>query len=149
MSYGARDAYLESRVLSADPLELIRILYQAAVQAVANARRALAEGDIPRRAREITRAHSILTELTLSLNYEAGPIARNLAELYDYMQRRLLEAHVAQADSPLAEVGSLLATLLEGWNQCRPESETARPAATPPPETVGDYAGYAAHSWTG
>ncbi len=149
MSYRARDAYLESKVLSADPLELIRILYQAAVEAVANARRCLAEGDIPGRSREITRAHSILTELTLSLNYEAGAIARNLAELYDYMQRRLLEAHVMQADGPLAEVGALLATLLEGWNHCRPENQPARPAAEPVPEALSEYAGYVAQSWTG
>lgn len=146
MSYRARDAYLESRVLSADPLELVRILYQAGVEAVANARRCLAQGDIAGRSREITRAHSILTELTLSLNHEAGPIARDLAELYDYMQRRLLEAHLRQADGPLAEVGRLLATLLEGWNQCRPATQ---PAVEPPPEALSEHAGYAAHTWSG
>ncbi len=149
MSYQARDAYLESKVLAADPLELIRILYQAAIEAVANARRCLTEGDIPGRSREITRAHSILTELTLSLNHEAGPIAGNLAELYDYMQRRLLEAHVTQTEGPLVEVSALLATLLEGWNQCRPEMHPARAATEPPPETMSEYAGYVVQSWTG
>jgi len=149
MLYQAHDAYLESSVLSADPLELIRILYGAAVEAVGNARRCLCEGDVLGRSRHITRAHAILTELTLALNHEAGgDIARRLAELYDYMQRRLLEAHVTQRDEPLAEVASLLAVLLEGWRNCRPAAE-AGPAMDVLPEPDTACAGYVAQSWTG
>ena len=149
MPYEAHEAYLESAVLSADPLELIRILYRAALEAVGNARRCLAEGDIPGRSREITRAHAILSELTMSLNHEAGgEIARNLAELYDYMQRRLLEAHLTQRDELLTEVASLLATLLEGWRNCRPDTETA-PAVEVLPEPDAVCADYVAQSWTG
>jgi len=149
MPYEAHEAYLESAVLSADPLELIRMLYGAAMEAVRNARRCLAEGDVLGRSREITRAHAILTELTLSLNHEAGgEIARNLAELYDYMQRRLLEAHVTQRDELLAEVANLLATLLEGWRNCRPAAEPA-PAVEVLPERDAICADYVAQSWTG
>ena len=43
------DAYLESRVLSADPLELVRLLYQGATGAVQDARRFLAQGEIVQR----------------------------------------------------------------------------------------------------
>jgi|YNPBryunderm2012_1023409.scaffolds.fasta_scaffold00056_34 flagellar protein FliS len=149
MLYQAHDAYLESAVLSADPLELIRILYGAALEAVGNARRCLAEGDILGRSRHITRTHAILTELSLTLNHEAGgEIARRLAELYDYMQRRLLDAHTTQRDEPLAEVASLLAVLLEGWRNCRPATQSG-PAmdVLPEPETL--CADYVAQSWTG
>src|SRR5206468_2046051 len=37
------------------------------------------------------------------------------AQLYDYMQRRLLEANMKQADAPLSEVLGLLSTLSEAW----------------------------------
>ena len=47
-----KDAYLESRVLSANPLELICILYQFALDSVRDARRHLAAGDIVARSRE-------------------------------------------------------------------------------------------------
>lgn len=148
MSFQAREAYLESKILSADPVELIRILYQAALEAVGSARRHLAEGRVLARSREISRAHAILTELALAINYEAGgELARNLAELYDYMQRRLIEAHVHQSDPPLAEVASLLATVAEGWNRCRPEPEPVGQAVPAPylePATE-----YAMQSWNG
>lgn len=126
----AHDAYLESRILTADPLELIRVLYRGAVESVEDARQALRAGDIPRRTRGINRGIEIITELTLSLERaQENGIALNLAELYDYMQRRLLEAHFQQTEPPLAEVNGLLKTLLEGWEQCRPEPASA-PAAT-------------------
>ena len=47
------DAYLESRVLTADPIELVNLLYQACTEAVRGARRYLAEGRIAERSREI------------------------------------------------------------------------------------------------
>ena len=50
------DAYLESRVLTADPIELVNLLYQACTQAVREARHHLAEGRIAERSREINKA---------------------------------------------------------------------------------------------
>lgn len=41
-----RDVYLDTRVLSADPLELVHILYQHTLAMVTDARRLLAEGNI-------------------------------------------------------------------------------------------------------
>jgi len=115
------DAYLENRVLSADPLELIRMLYQAALDSVASARRHLAAGDIPARSRSIGRALAIVGELEGALDHSAGgPIARTLADLYRYIRQRLTEANLRQKDAPLAESESLLETLFEGWRQVQP-----------------------------
>jgi len=63
MWQNAHDAYLESRIYSADPTELIRLLYQTATGAVRNARHHLAAGDIRARTRSITAACEILIEL--------------------------------------------------------------------------------------
>ncbi len=126
------DAYLESKVLSADPLELVEILYRAALAAIGSARRSLQQADIASRSKAIGRAMAILTELMLSVDRQSGgPLATNLVELYDYMQRRLIEANVEQAEAPLTEVGRLLATLLEGWLHCRSTGE-APPAEVHP-----------------
>jgi len=126
MSYSALDRYLESRVLSADPLELVRMLYQAAVRAVCDARRHLAAGEIRERAQAISRAVEILIELESSLDPQhGGAIATNLARLYDYMRRRLTEAHIRQADDPLREVLGLLTTLSEAWDGLKTEQPAA------------------------
>ena len=112
----SHDAYLESRVLSADPVELVNILYQACTAAVREARCHLAEGRIAERSREINKAFAILVELNSSLDHErGGEISKRLALLYDYMRRRLLDANMEQSDPPLAEVLGLLSTLSEGW----------------------------------
>ncbi len=125
MWQNAHDAYLESRVLSAEPLQLVKMLYQAAIGAVKEARRHLANREIAARARAITKACTILAELTTSLDHErGGELSLGLARLYDYMSRRLIEANFKQTDQPLEEVLGLLSTLVEGW-------EGIQPGATP------------------
>jgi flagellar protein FliS len=92
------------------------MLYRGALETVQMARRAVAAGDIRRRSGSVSKAIEIMTELATSLNHEkGGTISRNLAELYDYMIRRLIEANTHQLGGPLAEVERLLSDLLEAW----------------------------------
>jgi flagellar secretion chaperone FliS len=123
----AHNAYLESRVLTADPVELVRILYRATLDSIREAKAHLANGDIERRSRALTKAVCALAELDSSLDHDAGgKLSHMLAELYDYMQRRLLQANFEQAEEPMNEVAGLLATLLEGWQSV----ETPKSAAS-------------------
>jgi flagellar protein FliS len=120
------DNYLESEVLSADPVQLVAILYRAAIASVGAARTHLQAGAIRDRSNSIAKAGAIIHELTFSLNHErGGQISRSLASLYAYMQGRLLEANTQQTEPPLAEVGQLLSTLLEGWTAIRAQPVTA------------------------
>jgi flagellar protein FliS len=113
-------AYLEQTVLSANPLELVRMLYSAAISEVSDARRHLAAGEIQARSNAISKTCEILGELTGSLDQNAGgEIAINLAQLYDYLQHRLIAANFQQKDEPLAEVLSLLSTLDAAWRAVR------------------------------
>jgi flagellar protein FliS len=132
MWQNAHDTYLEDRVLSADPVELVDLLYQACATAVGDARRHLAGGEILARARSISKACDILLELTVSLDHQrGGALSQRLAQLYGYMHRRLLEANFRQSDEPLAEVARLLATLKEGWEGVTGEAKHAIRTATP------------------
>jgi flagellar protein FliS len=131
MSHTAHDAYLEGRILSADPLELVRLLYQGCSEAVREARRCLAEGEVAARSRSVSKASDILTELMASLDRQrGGEIAGRLALLYDYMQQRLLDAHIRQADEPFAEVLGLLMTLGEAWAGVQAQSRPAPPESS-------------------
>ena len=128
MYSSARDAYLESGVLAADPMELVRILYRTALDSVAEARGHLAGGDITARSRAISRAIGAIGELNSSLDHAAGgEFSRRLASLYEYMQSRLLEANCEQAQPPLDETAGLLATLLEAWQSVRPAPASPQP----------------------
>jgi flagellar protein FliS len=126
MMHRARQTYLTEKILSADPLELVRLLYAAAVEAVAGARGCLARRDIAGRVTAVSKAVEILSELTWSLDHGPSPaLSGKLAALYDYMQRRLLEANLRQRDEPLAEVLGLLQVLGEAW-------QSVAAAKTPP-----------------
>jgi len=126
MPSNAHNAYLESRILSADPMELVCLMYQAAVSEVREARRHLQEKNIRGRSNSITKVQNILSELTTVLDHQrGGQFSKNLAQLYDYMMRRLTEANFKQVDEPLAEVLGLLATLKEGWDGIKQTKPTA------------------------
>jgi flagellar secretion chaperone FliS len=119
-----REKYLDTRVLSADPLELVHILYEHTLAMVADGRQYLAEGDIAAQGRSISRAIAAIEELDRSLDRASGgSIAHNLAAPYQYMRSRLLTANIRQEDVPLAEVESLLRTLDEAWSAIRPAAK--------------------------
>jgi flagellar protein FliS len=131
--------YYESGILSADPVELVRMLYRGAIDAAEKAREHLRQGDIAARSAQITRAGAIIAHLTFSVNRELDPaLGANLVELYDYMQRRLLQGNLEQADQPLAEVSRLLSTLLDGWAACGPVEPAPMPAWTAPEPKVAE-----------
>ena len=112
------DTYIDATILSADPIELVRILYRTAIDSVHEARGHLAAGDIAARVRAVNKAWGAVRELSFCLNHEAEPaLARRLAELYDFMQRRLLAANFEQTDAPLAEVAGLLEDLSQAWEK--------------------------------
>jgi len=150
------EAYLESRVLTADPIELVRILYEHALHQVGDARLNLAEGNIAARSKAVSRTIAVLAELDASLDHEVGgEISRNLAELYHYMRQRLLIANLQQDDAPLAEVQSLLTTLAQAWTDFRPGGniESREPSSTPNelrarPFLPEPEATCAAHGWS-
>jgi flagellar protein FliS len=139
-----RDAYLESRVLTADPVELIHILYEHTLAQVKSARAALAAGDIAKRCQAITKALAALGELEGSLDLNAGgSIGGRLARLYQYMRRRLADGNVKREDRALAEVESLLQTLDEGWTAM--QHAASAPAAPPFSYAVAEPV---AHAWS-
>jgi flagellar protein FliS len=126
MSNNGYQNYFEDEVVEANPLRLVELLYRGALDSIAAARRYLRLGDIRARSRAISKAMAIVTELSLSLNHkDGGEVSRNLAELYGYIERLLIQSNVEQCEPPLVEAERLLSTLLEGWTRCA----QAQPAA--------------------
>jgi len=123
------NSYFEMMVLSASPLELIRLLYRKAATGIQDAREHLRRGRIEERSAAINNVYAVLMELTSSLRAEEAPeLAGRLKSLYGYMQLRLVEANLQQRDEPLDEVLGLLTTLAEAWNA---EPHLERQAADP------------------
>ena len=108
--------YREMEIRTANPLQLVVMLYDGAIQSLHEAGEKLRQGDIGGRARAANRALAIISELQASLNFaEGGQISAALESLYGYMKRQIFVAGVENIADPLSEVISLLATLRSGW----------------------------------
>src|ERR1700686_1729098 len=109
MQHYQQSGYVAERVLTASPLELIRMLYEGALSAVDLAIEMLRTNDVMARGKAITKAVDIVHELRASLRNAPQPeMASGLAELYGYMTGRLLEAHARKSEQSLVEVSRLL-----------------------------------------
>jgi flagellar protein FliS len=113
--------YQTQAILTASPGQLVLMLYDAALRFLAQARAAL-EGDQNdwRRFevinRNLQKAQNIIAELQGTLNHEAGgEVAANLERVYDYYNRRLIEANFKKDPAPVIEVEGLLRELRDGW----------------------------------
>jgi flagellar secretion chaperone FliS len=107
-------------VTDADPHRLIQLLLDGAIDRVAQAKGALAGGDIPGMGESLGKAVGIIAGLQGCLDRDkGGEIAANLDRLYDYMTLRLMDVHTEKQSAPLDEVGGLLGTIKSGWDGIR------------------------------
>jgi flagellar secretion chaperone FliS len=76
----------------------------------------------------IIRAQDIIFELNVTLNMEqGGELAMTLRRLYDYMDRRLLEANLKKDESVIREILDRATVLRDAWSQML--SGTGQPPA--------------------
>ncbi len=116
-------AYRSNAVLTASPGQLVLMLYDGALKALALARQGFAEPESNYRRiaiinEQLLKAQAIFMELQGGLNLEAGgEFARTLDGLYDYYTRRLLEANLRKTEEPVIEVERLVRELRDAWAQ--------------------------------
>lgn len=113
---------VESSVSDASPHRLVGMLFDGAIDAIAQARGAHARGDEAARGERIGRAVRILEEgLRGGLDRQSGgELATNLDALYRYMIQRLTHANLRRDEAPLRECAELLGPLREAWQQISP-----------------------------
>ena len=119
---GYARTYRTNAILTASPGQLVLMLYDGALKAMGIAQEALQNLDTPRRIEvintQLLKAQAILTELQSGLNMEAGgEFARTMHRLYDYHNRRLMEANLRKQVEPVIEVEKLVRELRDAWAQ--------------------------------
>ncbi|THB67240.1 MAG: flagellar export chaperone FliS [Gammaproteobacteria bacterium] len=114
-TYKDIDSY--SGAAFANPHQLIQMLMQGVVDKVSIAKSAMAEGQVAVKGESISKAISIIDGLKASLDQEkGGDIAVNLNDLYDYMQRVLVEGNLSNDEGKFNEVISLMQEIKEAWD---------------------------------
>ncbi len=130
---GHARTYRANAILTASPGQLVLLMYDGALQAMALAQQAFAQpGTDPRRLetihQQLQKAQRILAELQGGLNFETGgEFARTMHRLYDYHLQRLFEANLRKQVEPLAEVESLVRGLREAWAEMLQNQDAAAP----------------------
>ena len=108
---------VETGVVSASPQQLVLMLYEGAIAAIASAQQQVRLKNIAAKGEAISKAISIIDGgLKASLDLSVGgELAKNLSELYQYMGRRLLQANLKNDHSGFEEVRQLLLQLKSSW----------------------------------
>ena len=121
LAQGYARTYRANSVLTASPGQLVLMLYDGALKALAIATDAFSHAeDDPRRIETINtqllKAQAIIHELQSGLNFEAGgEFAQTMNRLYEYHKRRLFEANLRKKVEPVVEVEKLIRDLREAW----------------------------------
>ena len=137
MAYtNAISSYRETRVKTASQGQLIIMLYEEAVKHLdrglelltLNAGGKKNPGNIEKISKSILKAQEIITELTVSLDFEqGGEIAKNLFSLYTWFNRELLEANIQQDVGRILLVRNQINELKSAWTEilAKTSSESA------------------------
>jgi flagellar protein FliS len=113
-------AYRETQIKTATPGRLIIMLYDGAVTSLNIAIEILEKNEhkLDTVSNNVIKAQDIISELMVSLDFEkGGEIAKNLFNIYMYMNRELLSGNIKKDVEPLKNVRKFLMELREAWNE--------------------------------
>ena len=113
-----------AQISEASPHRLIQMLMEGGLERMAQAKGAMARGDIPQKALLITKTIDIITGLRAGLreeNTDDKEALRQLDSLYEYMTKQLTLANAKNEPELIDEVARLLITVKSGWDAIAPE----------------------------
>jgi flagellar secretion chaperone FliS len=115
---------VETGLSGANAHQLVAMLFEGFVEAVARARGAMQKGDALAKGNAIGRAVRIIEEgLRAGLDLKAGgSLAADLDELYGYLTMRLTLANLRNDDAALVECLNLIAPLRQAWTEIAPQA---------------------------
>lgn len=120
-----RQTSASSAVLDASPHQLVLLMLSGARERVRLAAACIERADLARKGKAINEASAIIAGLSGTLDLKAGgDVAAGLQSLYDYFQRKLVEANARNDKAPLAEVDDLLGDIEGAWKAIDPDAAT-------------------------
>lgn len=112
----AHNAYKQNSVTTASPGELTLMLYNGCLKFLTIAKKAMLDKNIEAKNTNLQKAQAIITELMVTLDMNV-PISKEIQPLYDYMNRRLLEANIKNDSAIIDEVAGLVTEFRDTWKE--------------------------------
>jgi flagellar protein FliS len=131
----AYSAYKETSIKTASQGQLIVMLYDGALKNLDQAVGLIVQkksqpkcdpGIIEKIGKAVIRAQEIITELTVSLDFDTGgDIAKNLFSLYTFFNQELLEANVSFDGDRIKVVRDMVKSLRDSWQTIAQKESTS------------------------
>jgi flagellar secretion chaperone FliS len=116
LQHNAYNAYKQNSVSTASPGELTLMLYNGCIKFIGKAKVSMEAKNISEKNYNIQRAQAIISELIVTLNMDFE-ISKQMHPLYDYMNRRLIEANIKNDVTILDEVEGLVTEFRDTWKE--------------------------------
>ena len=119
-----------SGVHAASPHRLIQMLMEGALSAMATAKGHIHRNEKEPKGISLGKVINRIEGLRVSLDLESGgAIAANLHALYEYMERRVVEANLNNDAAAIGEVESLMREIKVAWDALETPAPTEQGAA--------------------
>ena len=112
------DQYRKNQISTSNQGRLILMMYEGAIKFTNLAEESMSKGDLANQGKYIQKAHDIVNELSLALDFKkGGDVAPRLESLYQFALSQLTIANIKSDKKALQAVLNILNPLLEAWNQ--------------------------------
>ena len=126
--------YRKNQISTSGQGHLILMMYEGAIKFTKLALESMAKDDLASQGNYIQKAHDIVNELSLALDFKkGGDVAPQLESLYQFVLSQLTLANIKSEKKPLQTVLNILNPLLEAWtklyeaSQNKGQDEAAQP----------------------
>lgn len=134
MASAPSQAYLRSKVLTSNPVELRLLLLDGAIRFAGQAKEGYGRRDFEAAFEGTSKCQAILTELLCSLRPELDPqLCGRLSALYTFLYRRTVDASLEKSPAILDEVIGLLEYERETWTMLLEQTHGATPSGSGDP----------------
>lgn len=116
MSTQAYQAYQNNSVETASPGELTLMLYNGCLKFIKLAKRGMEESNYELKNTNIQKAQKIIQELMVTMNPDYS-ITEEIMPLYDYINRKLMEANLQNDPALLDEASELVTEFRDTWKE--------------------------------
>ena len=109
-------SYQQNSVNTASPGELTLMLYNGCIKFIKLAKKAITDKNVEEKNTNLIKAQNIIHEFMVTLNMDVK-VSSELMVMYDYINRRLVEANVNGDPAILEEVEGFVTELRDTWKQ--------------------------------
>lgn len=111
------NAYKNNSVNFASKEQLLLMLLDGAVKFTKRGRLAIVDKDIQLAHNSLSRVQDIFTELRVTLDTNAGEWAKQIFNVYGFINEKLYEANIKKDEKIIDEVLPLIEEVREIWNE--------------------------------